>query len=640
MNNIITNFTRGELSPLLHGRNDLEAYYKGAEELENFIVLPTGGIVRRPGFRVIEETKTSSKDSRLIPFQFSTIQGYILEFGDEYIRFYYKDAGRIVDGASAYEIASPYGEDDLSELQYAQDADVMWICHPDYKPRKLSRTGHTSWTLVNYAPTADPFGADGSDDCPRAVTIYQKRLYFAGTDNAPQTIWGTKVGDYEDMTTGSNDDDALEFTIGSSQVNVIRWLSSSDKIAAGTMGGIFTFSGGVNEPITPSSISAKKDTSYGTVSTRPESVGSFIYYVQSNNKILREFKYSFEQAKNVAHEASVLSEHLLDAEILEMAYQQTPFNIVWCVMGDGTISALTRQEEHEVAGWSLITTDGDVKSAAVISGDGEDDELWIIVERTIDGSAKKYVERLTDFSFDYIEDAVRVDSAILRDNPITISSISSGTVTANNHGLANEDTVLLRKVDANVDYHKYTVANASTNQFDIDSTISATSGEAYECTDAISGLGHLEGEEISILADGAVHPDVTVANGSANLEWEAGLIHAGMPYKSRLKTLRVDAPVGGGSTLQGLKKKIYEIMIRFYETVGCSLGDVDTQDDIVFREVEYEPDMQIPLFTGTKTVTFPSRIDHDAHVVVETEEPLPLTITSIIRKIGVFGGNK
>lgn len=634
MNHIITNFTRGELKEQLWGRSDIDAFYMGAEDLTNFIVLPTGGITRRPGFTVIKEVKDSTKKTILIPFQFSTIQGYVLEFGHEYIRFYYMGAGQIVDEASAYEIASPYGEDDLSELQYAQDADVMWICHPDYKPRKLSRTGHTSWTLVNYEPTEDPFGADASDDCPRAVTIFQKRLYFAGTNDAPQTIWGTKVGDYENMTTGANDDDALQFTIGSAQVNVIRWLQGGDKLAGGTMGGIFTISGGP-EPITPTNVMAERDTSYGTVSIMPQAVGSYIYYVQSNNKILREFKYSFEEDKNVAHEASVLSDHLLQPEISSMGYQQTPFNVIWCVLKDGSMAALTRQEEHKVAGWTPITTNGDFESVAVIHGDGEDDEVWAIIDR----ENGKYVERLAPFDFDYIEDAIRVDSCISSDNPVDVTSIVSGTVTATGHGFANEDTVLFRKMDEDIDYNKFTVANATANTFDIDSDVSVTGGEAYKCTDEVTGLDHLNNQEVSILADGAVHPNVTVANNSIDLDWEAGLIHVGLPYKSSLRTLRLDQPPQGGRSLQGVKKKIFKAWVRFYKSVGCKLGNTDTQDTILFRDVGDSTDMRIPPFSGEKDITFPATIDEDAYLVAETEDPLPLTITSIIRKIGGFGAD-
>jgi len=293
---ILTNFTSGELSPLLDGRVDLSRYYNGVKKLENFLIMPHGGVTRTPGTYFVAEVKDSSKKTRLIPFQFSTEQAYILEFGDQYIRFY-MNGGQILDGGSPYEISTPYQESELFELQFAQEADVMWIVHPNHKPRKLSRTGHTAWTLsevefINgpYLPdnttsttitpsattgsitltassnifqpqhvgalwriktgyvkiTAYTSGtqvsadvkseladtldttdwAEGADyrGWPNCVTLYEQRLFFANTKTDPQTVWGSKTGKYDDFTSGANDDDALEYTIGSEQVNAILWM--------------------------------------------------------------------------------------------------------------------------------------------------------------------------------------------------------------------------------------------------------------------------------------------------------------------------------------------------------------------------------------------------------------------------------
>ena len=159
---IITNFTSGELSPYLDGRVDISRYYNGAKTLENFIILPQGGIRRRPGTYYVASTKNNGI-ARLIPFQFSTTQSYILEFGDQYMRVY-KDNGQVeAEGGGTYELATPYLEADLFDLQFAQDADMMFIVHPSYKPQELTRTAHNSWSIDDYDPAADPFGADDSD---------------------------------------------------------------------------------------------------------------------------------------------------------------------------------------------------------------------------------------------------------------------------------------------------------------------------------------------------------------------------------------------------------------------------------------------------------------------------------------------
>ena len=151
----LTNFTAGELSPRLDGRNDLSKYPSGCKTLENFIVYPHGSAARRSGSQFISEVKTSSKKTRLIPFEFSTTQTYILEFGDQYIRVY-KDKGQVQSGGSAVEISTPYLEAELFDLKFAQSADVLYICHPNHEVEKLSRTSHTSWTLADVDFTKGP----------------------------------------------------------------------------------------------------------------------------------------------------------------------------------------------------------------------------------------------------------------------------------------------------------------------------------------------------------------------------------------------------------------------------------------------------------------------------------------------------
>src|SRR5210317_1417763 len=152
----LTNFTGGELSPRLDGRNDLQKYPTGCKTLENMIIFPHGSAARRSGTQFISEIKDSTKKTRLIPFEFSTTQTYMLEFGNQYIRFY-KDKGQILSGGSAYEISSPYLEAELFDIKFAQSADVMYLVHPNHETSKLSRTGHTSWSLDEVEFTDGPY---------------------------------------------------------------------------------------------------------------------------------------------------------------------------------------------------------------------------------------------------------------------------------------------------------------------------------------------------------------------------------------------------------------------------------------------------------------------------------------------------
>ena len=154
---IQANFTGGEISPRLLGRVDLTKYQNSLALCDNFLCFPHGGITKRSGTRFVAEVKDSSKNTRLIPFVFSTTQAYIIEFGHQYCRFY-RDEGQILTGGGAiYEISSPYESTDLDQIDYVQSADVLYLCHPSYIPKKLSRTAHTSFSFSDLDPYDGPY---------------------------------------------------------------------------------------------------------------------------------------------------------------------------------------------------------------------------------------------------------------------------------------------------------------------------------------------------------------------------------------------------------------------------------------------------------------------------------------------------
>ena len=163
---IQTAFNAGEWSPRLAGRVDIGKYKNACNELENFIPMVHGGLVKRPGTRFVYEVKNSANPTILIPFEYSTDQAYILEFGDLYMRVY---AGNAIVGAP-YEIATPYTTADLDNIQFAQSADVLYIAHPSYAPRKLERTAATPvFTLTEITFNEPPFRDENADT---SVTIY------------------------------------------------------------------------------------------------------------------------------------------------------------------------------------------------------------------------------------------------------------------------------------------------------------------------------------------------------------------------------------------------------------------------------------------------------------------------------------
>lgn len=753
---IQTNFTAGEWSPRLEGRVDLSKYFNACKTLQNMIIFPHGGVTKRPGFYYVNEVKDSSKQVRLVPFEFSITQAYVLEFGDAYFRVYYDhgyveawtdktsntywqcnancggwaagkwtEAGpgmslkiaaaatwhqgyrptklKVTHAASPadevgvgplangnaygaqnpytsedeitldctgdidrinlnltvevtkiefydkYEVATPYGESDLAGLKYAQSADVMYLVHPDYKPRELTRTAHDSWSIAEITFTDGPyltendtattiapsattgnisltasaalfnanhvgalwrikhgatwgyaevtgytsttvvsatvksaFGATAAVTTwregawsdyrgwPSAISFYEERLFFSGTSHQPQTLWGSMAGAYADFTAGTADDDPVTYTIAADQVNVIRWLTSAKQLLIGTVGGEWRMgSTSGNEPITPSNVQIVRETTYGSADIQSLHVGPAILFVQRAGRKVRELAYNFDIDGYLAPDMTKLAEHITKDAVEEFTYQQEPNSIIFGVRDDGVLLGFTYERREDVVGWHRHVTDGEIESVAVIPVSGGD-ELWIAVNRTIDGNTKRFIEYLTSFDFNSdLEDAFYVDSGL-----------------------------------------SYDGAPATT----------------------ISGLDHLIGEAVAVLADGAVITGHTVdANGEITLAAAASKVHAGLAYTSILETMRVEA-VSSEGTAQGKIKRIHAVTARVYEGVKFELGpDVDNLD-----EVNFDDDA---LFSGDVDIDdFPAGYEKQGRVYIKSDDPLPLTVSALMLRMAVHDG--
>ena len=354
--------------------------------------------------------KLATQDAkvRLVRFEFSVTQAYILEFGNLYIRFY-KDNGQIMSGGSPVEVTTTFTTAELDSLYFAQSADTLYIAHSNHAPSKLTRTSHTSWTLANLTFASAPSNfASGTGENPRCVTFFEERLYWAGTDNQPQTIWASKSGDFLNMDQGTGlDDESVEFTLATDDVNVIRWMKASDVLLIGTVGGEFKLHGNGN-PVTPSNVRVVQETKYGSSGVTPVTSGRAVLFNQRATKKLRQMIFDLNVEGFVAPDLTILAEDITGDGITAMAYQQEPDSIIWAVRADGTLIGLTYQRDQQVVAWHQHPVGGTgtkVESVAVIpSADGLADELWISVKRTVNGSTVRYVE--------YLDPTIFVDSGL------------------------------------------------------------------------------------------------------------------------------------------------------------------------------------------------------------------------------------
>lgn len=740
---IQTNFTAGEFSPKLEGRVDISKYFNGAISMENFLIEPYGGAARRPGTQFITCAKFSNKKIRLVPFEFSTEQAYVLEFGDLYIRFF-RDNGSVVEaskaitgatqadpvnltivghgysvgdeiavsgvvgmtelngkrfrvdtvpgvdnitiedkdgvtidgtGFTAYvsggiaekivEIVSPYTEAQLFDMQFAQSADVLFTTHVAVQQQKLQRFSDTSWTITPIDTVGGPyqpvnlistltltpsattgagitvtassslfnadmvgglirigglvggvqgyvsitaFGSDVSvtadviedldsvsatDDWslgsfsvdagfPSSVTFHEQRLWYGGTKLEPQTVKASVTLEFENFTPGALDTDALDYQIATEQVNAIRWLSSGRGLSIGTTGGAFILSTGSDfTPITPTNVQVRRETNFGSELIIPQIIGNFQYFVQRGGRKIREFAYSFDIDRHKAGDQTLLAEQITESTITLIDYQQNPNSVLWCVRVDGEIATLTRQIDQEVIGWTrqiagpTVAGASSYESVASIPV-GENDQVWVSVKRTIDGTTRRFIEFVKPLDFgDDQADAFYVDSGL-------------------------------------------TFTGAATS--------------------VLTGLDHLEGETVSVLSEGAVLPDVVVTSGAITLlpsGTTTTKAHIGLSYLSEIEMLRIEGGSATG-TAQGKIKRIYEIVYRFFESLGGEFGVRGTTDVIQFRTSADTMDDPVPLFTGDVRLPFPKGYNRDARPFIKQEQPLPMTVLAVMPKMEVF----
>lgn len=666
---ILTNFTSGELSPRLNGRIDMEKYYNGASTIHNFQVLMHGGLQKRSGTRYITPIKTqtgSNSGARLIPFVFSKTQAYVLEFGHNYIRFY-KDEGVIVSsGTTPYEISTTYTAAQIDQIEYVQSADVLYLVHDDHPPRKLSRTGHTSWTISDvdffdgpYDPTntssttMQPSGTTGnititasssvftSNDVgrsirikngtdwgfakitgynsatnvnatvntdmpfaatsanvdwrlgsfyignyPTKVTFFEERLFYAGTTQQPSTVFSSKSADFDKFSpTEKNgdvsDDSALQFTIVSDQVNQITGLYGGKFLAIFTKNGAFNMSSGsATQGITPTTIQVTNETNDGAADKRVSPASKSVLFIGKNKKRLREFAYNIDYDSFTTPDMTVLSEHLGYGLLEECAFANYPNNVLWVRRGDGVLLGFTYYRDQDVTAWhrhTIAGTDAKVKSIAVIPGiDDAFDTLYMIVERTINGATKQYVEFLED---DYRE--------------------------------ADGDT--------------------KDDQFYVDSGLTYSGSAAT----TISGLDHLEGQTVAVLNNGAVESNKTVSSGSITLSNSTTKCHVGLPFTAELESVNVE-PKSQYGTTQGKRGRIDKAIFRLFETVGLKAGPSSSSVDVVpFRTTTSTMSATSPT-TGDYTFLMPATYTTENKLYVKSDTAQACTISAIMIQMSTY----
>jgi hypothetical protein len=405
-------------------------------------------------------------------------------------------------------------------------------------------------------------------------SLYEERLAFS----RKFSVYASATGDFENFATGEKDDDALEFVqAGGGQANDITWIAESDgALIIGTLGGIRALSGsGIDEALTPSSFKNRRSRTFGCAPLRPVDAGQSFLFVTRSRKSIAELTQS-ATGKFTSEDVGQVSEHIPKQGVVELAFQTDPDPLLWFPLDNGELGGYTHQPSQEVRGMhrhriagSFSGSDwGIVESAVVTPGQDGNDDLWLIVKRTIGGATRRYIEvKTVPFEYGEVADAFEVDCGL------TYSGVATATVT---------------------------------------------------------GLTHLNGETVDALADGIVYHGLTVAAGAVSLpggataaKWQVGL-----PYEAGADTLELD--VGGrDGSIVGRRKKVAKVILSLFETDTTGLKITSMQrgrwEPVRIPSV-VTPDSAANLFTGNVEVPIDDSWEGQGRVRIRHTNPTPCTI--------------
>lgn len=587
--------------------------------------------------------------------------------------------------STAYEIPNPYAEADLFDIHYVQSSDVLTLVHPSYPPQELRRLGATRWTLtvINFAtsvpapatltfvtnggttnpidyytyavtavdengnegpprfststptinlanagayvqlswtgvpgstvnwkyniykstntaqfgfigqttgayvgfrdsniaedlssiyPTvANPFGSSGN--YPGAVTYFEQRRVFAGTTNQPQSVWMSKTGTESNFNIperNPRDDDPVNFKIAARESNTIRHLVPLANMMALSSSAEWRVTSINTDAITPTSISVRPQSYVGANNVQPVVVNNNLIFASARGGRVRELGFSNQNGGYLTSDLSIRAPHLFDGkEIVDMAFARSPQQVIWTVNDSGQMIGVTYVPDQAVSAWHQHDTDGFFESVAVVA-EGREDALYVVVRRTINGATKRYVERFASRKFDTQADAFFVDCGL------TYSG-SPATV--------------------------------------------------------ITGLSHLEGKTVSILADGAVHPQRVVTSGQITLDQAASKVHVGLPITAEIQTLPLAFETMAFG--QGRTKNVNKVWLRVYRSSGIYVGP-STGELVEAKQRTTEPYGSAPALKSEEipVVLTPAWQD-GGQVWVRQSDPLPLTIVSMTMEVSI-----
>jgi hypothetical protein len=501
-----------------------------------------------------------------------------------------------------------------------------------------------------------------TDNFPGAVSYFEQRRVFAGTNNEPQTILMTKSGTESNLSFGLpiRDDDRIKFRVAAREANTIRHIVPLTNLLMLTGSAEWRVSSINSDAITPSSISVKPQSYVGANNAQPVIVNNSMVYASSRGGHVRELGYNWQANGFITGDLSLRAPHLFDnLTVTDMALAKSPIPIVWFISSNGKLLGFTYVPEQTIGAWHQHDTDGTFESVATVS-EGNDDALYCVIKRTINGATKKFIERMNSRLYAKDRDAFFVDAGSTYDGTNTDASrnvtISGGTNYTRGESVTITANYNLFNAPPNVDdvgdaivlvsgtnYYRCNItattnATVATVKLDVDlpASLQNTAITTFEVArNVISGLNYLEGKTVSILADGAVHPQKTISSGSITLDRASSVVHIGLEYESDLQTMPMSLQAEAFG--QGRVKNVNHVWLRVLESSGIFAGP--SADKLIEAKQRTDEPYGSPprLKTEDIKIMLTPTWQDNGQIFVRQTDPLPLTVVGMTIEVAIGG---
>jgi hypothetical protein len=691
--------------------------------------------------------------------------------------------------ARVYQITAGYDEVDLPFIQYTQNADLMYLFHQNYPPKKLTRSGNASWTCATYTRTADPFVASTlsitgvtqanpgvftsaahgmqngmvlvisgvvgmtqlnglrgivanvttntftllantiaqtpvnttgftayssggtltlADSYPRSGVFNNSgRLCCGGTRKNPETLFCSSsptngTTDFDDFTTGVSATNAVIFTLTPAygKVDSIQWITNSALgLIVGTFGAMIEAYGALaGQPISVTAVTALPIIAEGCSYSMPVATGNQLFYIARGNQKLTSLEYDYTIANYAPTDRNIVAEHLTAPGVSQVVMQRGKPDVVWVLRNDGCLLGLTYKSKEDISGWHQHTLGGSHVNASgitrpygkalsigIMPRSGNTEQLWLVIERVINGQTIRSNEFINDVplypirqdfyanygqfgttsnqalddttfnnaTFEVQKTAVHIDMSTSYDG----SAIAAGTITIDpdaNCTTVGATTVIV--ASANVFtasmvgreiWKGYDINGAGGGRAIITTYTSATqvsctvksafdngnviaAGAWYLTSNSIAGLDYLNGQTIKVTADGGAVTDSLVTAGVITLTSQASRVNAGLFSPGIIETLNIDTGGQTGSA-QNKPRSLIKLGVRVLNTIGCLFGTtIYTLQRLVFSGTKDLMNRSPALYTGLLQQPYPDNWTSDEkHLTIVQDIPSPCTILSL-----------